>query len=45
MDNTELLQEEEIEVLKAIYEGDPAFNQLSPTVYQYKVRNKINKYF
>lgn len=32
------LQEEEREVLLSIYEGDPAFNQLTPTTFQYKVR-------
>lgn len=31
------LQEEEAEVLKSIYEGDPAFTILSSTKYQYKV--------
>lgn len=31
------LQEEEKEVLLAIYEGDPAFNMISDTTYQYKV--------
>lgn len=31
------LQEEEREVILSIYEGDPAFNQLSPITYQYKV--------
>ncbi|XP_035738726.1 RWD domain-containing protein 4-like [Vespa mandarinia] len=30
------LQEEEREVLLSIYEGDPAFNQLTPTTFQYK---------
>ncbi|XP_073972385.1 RWD domain-containing protein 4 isoform X1 [Rhodnius prolixus] len=30
------LQEEEREVILSIYEGDPAFNQLSPITYQYK---------
>ncbi|XP_043677052.1 RWD domain-containing protein 4 [Vespula pensylvanica] len=30
------LQEEEREVLHSIYEGDPAFNQLTPTTFQYK---------
>ncbi|XP_033230710.1 RWD domain-containing protein 4 isoform X2 [Belonocnema kinseyi] len=29
-------QEEEREVLLSIYEGDPAFKQLTPTKYQYK---------
>lgn len=32
-------QDEEKEVLLSIYEGDPAFKQISPTVYQYKVGN------
>ncbi|XP_054268420.1 RWD domain-containing protein 4 [Macrosteles quadrilineatus] len=32
-------QEEEKEVLLSIYEGDPAFKQISPTVYQYKYGN------
>ncbi|KAK7790076.1 hypothetical protein R5R35_012998 [Gryllus longicercus] len=32
----EELQEEEREVLSSIYEGDPAFKQLSSTVFQYK---------
>ncbi|KAL1140674.1 hypothetical protein AAG570_000604 [Ranatra chinensis] len=35
MSNLEL-QEEEREVLLSIYDGDPAFNQLSPITYQYK---------
>lgn len=30
-------QEEEREVLLSIYDGDPAFKHLSPTVFQYKV--------
>ncbi|XP_063238269.1 RWD domain-containing protein 4 [Bacillus rossius redtenbacheri] len=30
------LQEEEREVLLSIYDGDPAFKQLSPTTFQYK---------
>lgn len=30
------LQEEEREVILSIYDGDPAFNQLSPITYQYK---------
>lgn len=30
------LQEEEREVLLSIYDGDPAFKQLTPTVFQYK---------
>ncbi|KAG7198860.1 hypothetical protein KM043_015687 [Ampulex compressa] len=30
------LQEEEREVLLSIYEGDPAFKQLTPTTFQYK---------
>lgn len=32
------LQEEEREVLLSIYDGDPAFKQLTPTTFQYKVR-------
>lgn len=32
------LQEEEREVLFSIYDGDPAFKQLTPTTFQYKVR-------
>ncbi|KAI5695243.1 hypothetical protein M8J75_013203 [Diaphorina citri] len=35
MSNSEL-QEEEKEVLLSIYDGDPAFNMISDTVYQYK---------
>lgn len=31
------LQEEEREVLQSIYDGDEAFKQISPTVFQYKV--------
>ncbi|KAG5333180.1 RWDD4 protein, partial [Acromyrmex charruanus] len=30
------LQEEEREVLLSIYDGDPAFKQLTPTIFQYK---------
>ncbi|XP_043253757.1 RWD domain-containing protein 4 [Colletes latitarsis] len=30
------LQEEEREVLLSIYDGDPAFKQLTPTTFQYK---------
>lgn len=33
-----VLQEEEREALLSIYDGDEAFKQVSPTVYQYKVR-------
>lgn len=36
MSNSEL-QEEEKEVLLSIYDGDAAFKQVTPTVYQYKV--------
>lgn len=36
MSNTEL-QSEEREVLLSIYDGDPLFKQLSPTVFQYMV--------
>ncbi|VVC43117.1 Hypothetical protein CINCED_3A003509 [Cinara cedri] len=37
MDNECLvLQEEEREALLSIYDGDEAFKQLSPTIYQYK---------
>lgn len=32
------LQEEEREVLFSIYDGDPAFKQLTPTTFQYKVQ-------
>lgn len=32
-----VLQEEEREALLSIYDGDEAFRQVSPTVYQYKV--------
>jgi len=32
-----VLQEDEREALLSIYDGDEAFKQLSPTVYQYKV--------
>lgn len=32
-----VLQEEEREALLSIYDGDEAFKQVSPTVYQYKV--------
>lgn len=31
------LQEEEREALLSIYDGDEAFKEVSPTVYQYKV--------
>lgn len=31
-------QTDEQEVLMSIYDGDPSFKQVSPTVYQYKVR-------
>jgi hypothetical protein len=37
MQNQEL-QDEEKEVLLSIYDGDPAFKQLSPNAYQYKVK-------
>jgi hypothetical protein len=30
-------QEEECEVLRAIYEGDERFKEISPTVFQYKI--------
>ncbi|XP_075222834.1 RWD domain-containing protein 4 isoform X2 [Lycorma delicatula] len=36
MSNSRELQEEEREVLLSIYDGDPAFKQLSPSTYQYK---------
>ncbi|XP_069703114.1 RWD domain-containing protein 4 [Periplaneta americana] len=36
MSETEQEQEEEREVLLSIYDGDPAFKQLSPTKFQYK---------
>lgn len=32
-----VLQEEEREALLSIYDGDEAFKQVSPTIYQYKV--------
>lgn len=32
------LQEEEREVLSSIYDGDPAFKQLTSTTFQYKVQ-------
>jgi len=32
-----VLQEEESEALLSIYDGDEAFKQVSPKVYQYKV--------
>jgi hypothetical protein len=32
-----ILQEEEREALLSIYDGDEAFKDVSPTVYQYKV--------
>lgn len=32
------MQNEEIEALSSIYEGDENFKQISPKVYQYKVR-------
>lgn len=32
------LQEEEREVLESIYEGDECFKQVSPDIFQYKVR-------
>lgn len=35
-------QEEEREVLLSIYEGDPAFKQISHTTYQYKVSSNIS---
>lgn len=31
------IQDEEREALLSIYEGDEAFKQVSPTVFQYKV--------
>lgn len=31
------IQDEEREALLSIYEGDGAFKQVSPTVFQYKV--------
>lgn len=36
MTEIEQQQEEEREVLLSIYDGDPAFKQLSPTTFQYK---------
>lgn len=35
------LQEEEREVLSSIYDGDPAFKQISPVIFQYKVNLEI----
>lgn len=35
------LQEEEREVLLSIYDGDPAFKQMTPTTFQYKVHNSL----
>lgn len=35
------LQEEEREALLSIYDGDEAFKQVSPTIYQYKVNNYL----
>lgn len=32
------MQSEELEALSSIYEGDENFKQVSPTVFQYKVR-------
>lgn len=37
MDNNLESQQEEEEALLAIYDGDPAFKQVSSTVIQYKV--------
>lgn len=37
-----VLQDEEREALLSIYDGDEAFKQVSPTVYQYKVNNFWN---
>lgn len=34
----EEMQNEEVEALISIYEGDDNFKQISPKVYQYKVR-------
>lgn len=34
-------QDDEREALLSIYEGDPAFKQLSPTIFQYKVKFNI----
>lgn len=39
------LQEEEREVLLSIYDGDPAFKQLTPTTFQYKVRESLSRNF
>ncbi|KAG8181808.1 hypothetical protein JTE90_001464 [Oedothorax gibbosus] len=33
----EELQEEELEVLNSIYDGDPKYRQISPTSFQYKI--------
>jgi hypothetical protein len=49
--SNEELQEEEREVLLSIYDGDPAFKNLSPTKFQYKViikykqKNFYNMFF
>lgn len=39
------LQEEEREVLLSIYDGDSAFKQLTPTTFQYKVRESAFVFF
>jgi hypothetical protein len=36
-------QEEELEVLRSIYEGDGNFRELSPKSFQYKVKNNFGK--
>jgi len=43
MEEYKELQEEEVEVLKSIYEGDSFFNQLSDTCFQYKYGEEDNK--
>lgn len=41
-----VLQEEEREALLSIYDGDEAFKEVSPIIYQYKVKITCKfKYF
>lgn len=35
-------QQEELEVLHSIYEGDTNFKEIAPNVFQYKVKEKLN---
>lgn len=35
------MQDEEREVLLSIYDGDSAFKQISPNVFQYKVHVEL----